>query len=86
MNNKGIRPLLGQKACIGMNIIKYMDNDEMNKSLTGSANVYAVNEPQTLRKDTLLKKFPDVFSEEVGMMEGEHHIRIDKSVDPVQHA
>ena len=66
MDNKGIRPLLGRKACIGMNIIKYVDNDEMNKPLTGSANVYAINEPKTLTKDTLLKKFPDVFSEEVG--------------------
>ena len=26
-----IRPLLGRKACIGMNIITYLDNDTINK-------------------------------------------------------
>ena len=86
VNNKGVRPLLGRKSCIGMNIVKYIDNDEIYKPFTGGANVYVVNDDQTVTKDTLLTKFPDVFSEEVGMMEGEHHIRIDKNVDPVQHA
>ena len=86
VDNKGVRPLLGRKACVGMNIVKYIDNDEINKPLTGNANVYVLNDNQTVTKDTLLKKFPDVFDEEVGMMEGEHKIRIDKSVDPVQHA
>ncbi len=86
VDNKGVRPLLGRKACVGMNIVKYIDNDEINKPLTGNANVYVLNDNQTVTKDTLLKKFPDVFDEEVGMMEGEHKIRIDKGVDPVQHA
>ena len=86
VDNKGIRPLLGRKVCIGMNIIKYMDNDEIRKPLTGSTNVYVVGDRETVTKETLLQKFPDVFSEEVGMMEGEHNIRIDKNVDPVQHA
>ena len=86
VDNKGVRPLLGRKACIGMNIVKYIDNDEIYKPFTGGTNVYVVNDDQTVTKDTLFTKFPDVFSEEVGMMEGEHHIRIDKNADPVQHA
>ena len=33
-----------------------------------------------------MQEFPDIFSDEVVIMEGEHHIRIDENVDPVQHA
>ena len=69
VDNKGVRTLLGRKACIGMNIVKYMDNDEINKPFTGSANVYVVNDVQAVTKDKLLQKFPDVFSDEVGMVE-----------------
>ena len=86
VDNKGVRSLLGRKACISMNIVKYMDNDEINKPFTGSVNVYVVNDVQAVTKDTLLQRFPDVFSDDVGMMEGEHYIRIDKNVDPIQHA
>ena len=38
------------------------------------------------QKERLIKKYPDVFNEGVGKIAGEHHIRIDPAVDPVQHA
>ena len=31
VDNNGIRPLLGRKASVGMKIIKYIDNEELNK-------------------------------------------------------
>ena len=93
VNNNSIRPLLGRKACVGMKIIKYMDNDELNKPQTGSAPVYSVDSTATkqetrmpITKEGLIKKFPEVFSEGVGKLAGEHHIRIDATVDPIQHA
>ena len=38
-----------------------------------------------MNKETLLKKYPEAFSEGVGELAGEYNIRNDKSVDPVQH-
>ena len=65
-----------------MRIIKYMDNDELNKPETGRAPVYSVeSNKQPVNKETLLNKDPEVSSEGVGERVGEH-----KSVDPVQHA
>ena len=78
--------------CVGMNIIKYYDSDEINKPLTGTSQVYLIeNKPKQethgpLTKERLIKKYPDVFNEGVGKIAGEHHIRIDPAVDPVQHA
>ena len=92
VDNNGIRPLLGRKACVGMKIIKYIDNDELNKPRTGNASVYAVvsthaNKTCTsITKETLIKQYPEVFSEGVGKLAGEYHIRINSSIDPVQHA
>ena len=40
---------------------------------------------QPVNKETLLKKYPEAFSEGVGELAGEYNIRNDKSVDPVQH-
>lgn len=37
-----IWPLLGRKACLGMNIIAYLDNDSINKPNTGNAAVFAL--------------------------------------------
>ena len=76
-----------------MKIIKYMDNDELNKPQTGSAPVYSVDSTATkqetrmpITKEGLIKKFPEVFSEGVRKLAGEHHIRNDATVDPIQHA
>lgn len=88
VEGKAIRPLLGRKACVGMGIIKYMDNDKLNKPQTGSTKVYSVekNEHKPINKEEWLKKFPEVFGEGVGKLAGEHHIKVVKTVESVQHA
>ena len=86
---KDIRPILGRKACIGMNIVKYTDNDAINKPTTRNASVHSVddnlNGGTCMSKESLLNQFPDVFAEEVGQLDGEYHIKINPSVSPVQH-
>lgn len=82
-----IRPLLGRKACLGMKIVTYLDNDQLNKPSTGTSEVYALSggkRPLTLEQ--LSQKYPRIFSEGVGRLEGEYHIRLDSQIDPVQHA
>ncbi len=55
-----IRPLLGRKACIGMKIVSYLNNDAINKPVTGSAPVYAVENAALVLPDPLLKKHRQV--------------------------
>ena len=79
-----IRPLLGRKACVGMNIVSYLDNDAMNKPDTGEAHVYAVSSSkQPVTKDELIRQYPQVFSDGVGCLEGEYHIHVDPQQSPV---
>ena len=81
-----IRPLLGRKACVGMKIVTYLDNDEMNKPDTGNSPVYMLATSAPLTTELLVQKHPVVFSKGVGLLEGTYHIRLDPSVSPVQHA
>ena len=70
-----------------MNIVKYTDNDAIKKPTTGTASVYSVEDSLNsgMSKESLMKKFPKVFVEEVGQLDGEYHIKVDPSVSPVQH-
>lgn len=69
-----------------MNIVKYTDNDAINKPTTGNASVYSVEDNLSgMSKESLIKKFQEVFAEEVGQLDGEYHIKIDPTVSPVQH-
>ena len=87
VDSKEIRPILGRKACLGMNIIQYNDNDILNKPQTDNAPVYAVQDQHTaLTKQELLAKFPKVFGEGIGQLDGTYRIRLDETVPPVQHA
>ena len=87
VNNEDIRPILGRKACVGMGILEYHDNDLLNKPETGDAPVYAVKtQDAVLSKEEFVAKFPKVFSDGVGKLEGEYKIRLDPTVQPVQHA
>jgi transposase InsO family protein len=88
-----IRPILGRKACIGMNIIKYTDNDAINKPQSDDAPVYVVDDTESsntvqasMSKESLVKGFPKVFADEVGQLDGEYHIKLDTTMAPVQHA
>ena len=80
-----IRPILGRKACVGMKLLKYTDNDALRKPVTQGAHVYAV-ESAPITKSAVIEKYATVFSDGVGELEGEYRIRLDDTVDPVQHA
>lgn len=61
VDNEDIRPILGRKACIGMGILVYQDNDHLNKPEMGNAPVYAVQTQATvLSKEELVTKFKGV--------------------------
>lgn len=81
-----IRPLLGRKACLGMRLVTYLDNDELNKPATGDAPVYSVSKLGPLTTQQLTQQYPAVFGGGVGHLEGQYHIRLDESVIPVQHS
>ena len=81
-----MRPLLGRKACIGMKIVSYLDNDAINPPVTAARKetVYVVN-PDPDSVEAIKRKYPTVFAEGVGCLEGKYHIKIDPNIDPVQH-
>ena len=88
VNQQGIRPLLGCKACLGMKIVAYLNNDQLNRPSTTDAEVFAVDESIPVSRERLIQKYPSVFADEVGCLEGEllYHIRLDPQAVPVQHA
>ena len=82
-----IRPILGRKACLGMKIVTYLDNDNLNKPSAGNAHIYAVDSKQApLTREGVIQRHPLVFGVGVGLLEGKYHIRINTGVDSVQHA
>ena len=87
VDSEEIRPILGIKSCLAMNIIQYKDNDLLNKPETGGSLVYAIeDQPPPVTKEELMLKFPDVFGEGLGQLDGQYTIRLDETVPPVQHA
>ena len=85
VDGEGIRPLLGRRACIGMKIIAYLDNDKLNKPVTGDAPVYTLEGPGPVSTTQLLSRYPRVFGPGVGLLDGKYRIVLDKQVPPVQH-
>jgi hypothetical protein len=85
VDHKDVRPLLGIKACVGMKIVSYLDNDHLNKPNTGNSRVYTVEEAGLLAVKQLIDEYPAVFSEGVGRLEGQYQIRLDPSIPSVQH-
>ena len=81
-----IRPLLGRKACLGMRIMSYLDNDKLNKPDTRGATIYSVGESGPLSTQQLIQQNPTIFSDGVGLLEGQYHIRLGENITPVQHA
>ena len=76
VGNSNILPLLGRKACLGMKIVSYLDNDELYKSNVGDSTVYTLSDDIPVSKEVLAKKYPKVFNMRVGKLEGEYHIRL----------
>ena len=82
-----VRPILVIKACLGMNIITYLDNDQLNRPQASQGGVYTHAVPATspVSADQLFKRFPRVFTDGVGALAGEYRMVQDKSARPVQH-
>ena len=90
VDNDTVRPILGRRACIGMGIIRYIDNDRISQPTTEGALVFATDQQRTisqspLTKEELQERFPSVFADKTGTLAGEHHIRINEHIQPVQH-
>jgi hypothetical protein len=67
-----------------MNIVTYLDNDQLNKPNTGDSEVYAVSTKDgPMTKEQLFDKYPKVFGAGVGCLKGEYHIRLDQQCTPV---
>ena len=86
VNCTNIRPLLGRKACLDMKIITYLDNDALYQPDTRHTAVFALECSNAMSQQQLIKKYPKVFNEGVGKVEGDYHIRLDPNINPVQHA
>ena len=65
-----------------MKIIEYLDNDHLNKPSTSGASVFALNDPTPVSKQQIIERYPKVFSEGVGLLEGHYHIRLDTCSQP----
>ena len=87
VDSKKVRPILGRKACLGMNIIQYLDNDQLNRPQESDGEVYThdVRASSPVSADHLIKSFPRVFADGVGALAGKYHLVLDESARPVQH-
>ena len=73
-----------RKVCLGTKIVSYLDYDMMNKPNIDGSEVYTLCSSRPLTKDKLISKYPKVYGERVGCLEGEYHIRLNADIDPVQ--
>ena len=86
VDNSNILPLLGRNACLGMEIVSYLDSDELYKPNVGDPTVYTLSEDIPVSKEVLAKMYPKVFNMGVGKLESEYHIRLDPKMNPEKHA
>ena len=68
--------LAGKRAGLGMNIIQYLDNDQLNRPQEFDGEVYTLDVPASspVSADQLIKSFPHVFADGMGVLAGEYHI------------
>ena len=87
VDSKKVRPILGRKVCLGMNIIQYLDNDQLNRPQEFDSEVYThdIRASSPVSADQLIKSFPCVFADGMGALAGEYHMVLDESARPVQH-
>ena len=83
IDRSGICPLLDRKACLGMKIISYLDNNQLNQPTTGNATVCELGLPKLVSIKQLISKYP-IFGSGVGLLDGKYHIVPDETVTPVQ--
>ena len=64
-----------------------VDSDDVRHPSTDEHAVFAVNRPiKTHMRNMLETKFPSVFADGMGKLEGEHHICLYLSLDSMQQA
>ena len=85
IDSQKIRPLLGRKTCLGMKVIKYLDNDAIHKLKTGNTPFYTLEPAGPVSIEQLQREHPEVFGAGVGRLEGKYRIALDNSIQPVQH-
>ena len=86
VEGNSFRPILGRRACLGMKLVDVLDNDAMRPtSIEDKAAVYTTESPP-LSKEEIVMKFPEVFQEGIGLIEGEYNVKLDPAARPVQHA
>ena len=51
-----------------------------------NSEVYTLSATSPLTNDQLISKYPSIFGERVGYLEGEYHIHLNSDVNTVQHA
>ena len=86
VNSTNIRPLLGRKACLEMEIIAYLDNDKLYQPDVRYAAVFALEPTNAVSQQQFIQRYPKVFKEGVGKIAGNYNIRLNPRVMPVQHA
>ena len=66
--------LAGKRAGLGMNIIQYLDNDQLNRPQEFDGEVYTLDVPASslVPADQLIKSFPRVFADGMGALVGEY--------------
>ena len=88
VNEETGRPLLGRKACVGMKIVQYLNNNAISKpTVEFNVQVFATDiskSPDLLKREALLKKYPAVFGDKTGEMAAKYQVRVDESATPVQ--
>ena len=90
VESKRCRPILGKSACEGMGDVEMKDSDAIWRPHTSGGQVFSVenvmSSSKPLTKEQIIEMFPDVFDEDLGLLEGGYHIRLNDSTKPVQHA
>ena len=68
VDSKKVRPILGRKVRLGMNIIQYLDNNQLNRPQESDGEVYIHDVPASspISADQLIKSFPRVFADCMG--------------------
>ena len=67
-----------------MNIISYLDNDELHRPATDNSPVYIIEVDSSMNKEELIKQYPTVFGPGIGKLPVEYHIRINEQCHPTQ--
>ena len=69
--------LIGAKTSLAMGLLKIEYKNIANADAS-------VNEKPVLTRDAVMERYRDVFSEEVGHLEGGLHLELDPQIAPVQ--